>query len=65
MSIPQAHRHVWLIDGLSPEQSSVSADLYRGLPAHVLDEIERMWKDAREAATFEREAAGLNPQGYC
>lgn len=61
MNTPQAHRRVWLITGHSAEQSSVSADLYRGLPAHVLDEIERMWAGARETAATEREAAGLNP----
>ena len=61
MSTPQAHRRVWLIDGRSAEQSAVAADLYRGLPAHVLDEIERLWADAREAAARGRAAAGLNP----
>ena len=61
MNTPQAHRRVWLIDGHSAEQSGVLADLYRGLPAQVLDEIERMWAEAREAAALEREAAGLNP----
>ena len=59
MNTPQAHRRVWLIR--SADQSSVLADLYRGLPAQVLDEIERMWAEAREAAALEREAAGLNP----
>ena len=61
MSAPQAHRRVWLIDGQSPGQPNVLADLYRGLPAQVLDEIERAWADAREAVARERVVAGLNP----
>ncbi|MBN9118740.1 MAG: hypothetical protein J0I06_06210 [Planctomycetes bacterium] len=61
MSAPQAHRRVWLIDGRSAEQPNVLADLYRGLPAHVLDEIEGTWAEAREVAALERVAAGLNP----
>lgn len=61
MNTPQSYRRVWLIDGHSADQSNVSADLYRGLPAPVLDEIEQMWAEAREASAVERQAAGLNP----
>jgi hypothetical protein len=61
MTDPQAHRRVWLIDGQAPARPNVSAELYRGLSARVLDEIETAWAAGREAASRDLIAAGLAP----
>ena len=61
MSVPQSHRRVWLIDNRVVERPNMSADLYRGLPAQIIDDIETGWATAREVAAQTAMAAGLNP----
>lgn len=54
-----SHRLVKLLDNRVPERPLISALLYRGLFAGVLDDAEASWAPARDALTEKRQDLGL------